>query len=179
MPKHKNIKAKNGVTPQQELFCNEFIKDLNATQAALRAKYSKNGARTTASKLLAKDNIQQLIYELNQERLKAVKIDANFVLEELHKIATSDVAEIFDENGKMKNIHDVPPIIRRAISSIETVEYFEGMGRDREQVGEIKKIKLWSKDKALENLGKHLKLFTEKHEIESKTLEDILTASKK
>lgn len=62
----------------------------------------------------------------------------------------------------LKNIQDIDESTRRAISSLETFEEFEGYGEDREKIGDTKKVKLIDKTKALELLGKHLGMFKEK-----------------
>lgn len=67
--------------------------------------------------------------------------------------------------GGLKNIQDIDESTRRAISSLETYEEFEGYGEEREKVGDTKKIKLIDKTKALELLGKHLGMFKEKVDI--------------
>lgn len=165
------------LTPKQELFCNEYLIDLNATQAAIRAGYSEKTARSTACEYLAKPNIQDRVAELNQKRINKVQIDADFVLKELYKIATSDVSTCFDDDGNLISIKEMPEPIRKAISSFEVQEVID---RDTgEATSYIKKVKLWSKDKSLENLGKHLKLFTDKveHNVGA-SLEEILTKSR-
>ena len=65
----------------------------------------------------------------------------------------------------LKNIHDIDESTRRAISSLETFEEFEGYGDNREKIGDTKKIKLIDKTKALELLGKHLGMFKDKIEL--------------
>ena len=67
---------------RQEQFCYEYIKDNNATKAAIRAGYSKKTARTQASRLLTKENIQERIEKLKQERNDSLMIDAQWVLRE-------------------------------------------------------------------------------------------------
>jgi len=163
MPKHKNLTTESNLTPQQERFAVEYIKDLNGTQAAIRAGYSSKGASAAGSRLLASHKVQQLIYKINQERLERTKIDADFVLKEHHRLATSDVAECFDDDGNMKNIKDMPKNVRLAIGSFEVQENFDK--ETGELLGYTKKVKLWSKDKNLENLGRHLKMYTDKSEI--------------
>lgn len=167
------------LTDQQELFCHEYLKDLNATQAAIRAGYSAKTAQEQSSRLLSNVMVSDYIYTSNQERLAKVKIDADFVLGELYKIATSDVGDCLNEDGSFKPMAEIPKHLRITIQSFEMIEYFEGPGEDREQVGFIKKVKFWNKDKSLENLGKHLKLFTDKVELSGQVkLEDILTKSR-
>lgn len=167
MPKHKHLKTESGLTRQQELFCHEFLKDLNARQSAIRAGYSEKTAQEQASRLLSNVKVQHLIDKLNQERLERTKIDADFVLKEHARLATSDVAECFDEDGNMKPIKDMPRNVRLAISSFDIEERVE---RDRDTGEELctvitKKVRLWNKDKNLENLGRHLALYTDKKEI--------------
>lgn len=167
------------LTAKQEMFCLEYLKDLNATQAAIRAGYKENTARAIGCENLTKPNISDRIIELNKDRIEEVKIDANFVLKGLAEIADCDIGDIYDDDGRMKPIKDIPKPIRKAIKSIETVEYYEGFGDDKEQVGWIRKIQFWSKDNSFQNLGKHLALFTEKHEHSgSISLEELLTKSK-
>lgn len=170
----------NELTPQQERFCHEYIVDLNGTQAAIRASYSVDTARQQGSRLLSNANVQELVYKLNQERIKDVKIDANFVLGELHKIASSSVKDMLNDDGTFKNISEIPDHVAKTIQNIDIEERVE---RDRdtgEEIAVVKvvKVKLWNKDKSLENLGKHLKLFTDKMEVGmSQTLEQIIGGS--
>lgn len=75
------------MTPKQERFVDEYLVDLNASQAAIRAGYSRRTARAIASENLAKPNIQEAIAEAKRERSEATKIDAEWVLRqavELH-----------------------------------------------------------------------------------------------
>lgn len=150
------------LSPIQEKFCVEYLVDMNGTKAALRAGYSEKGAATQSVRLLKNAYICSRIKILLDESLARTKINADKVLTELLKLATSDVRKLFDENGKMKPIHELDDDIAPAISSIEIDEIWEGLGRDRVQVGETKKVKFWDKPKALELLGKHLALFVDR-----------------
>lgn len=91
------------LTDKQELFCLEYIKDLNATQAYLRSYGAKKEttARINASKLLTNTNIATRINELQCERAKEVKLDANWVLQRLKDISDRCVqAEpVYDKEG--------------------------------------------------------------------------------
>lgn len=101
------------------------------------------------------------------------------ILLELRRLSMSDIRKIFNEDGSILPAHEWPDDIASVISSIEAVEEFEGAGRDREQVGWNKKVKLWNKEKAIELLGKHIAMFTEHvHHTGQITLEDLVTASR-
>lgn len=65
---------------KQEMFCREYLVDLNATQAAIRAGYSEKTARQMACKMLTKAYIAEHIAKLNKERIKRVQVDADWVL---------------------------------------------------------------------------------------------------
>ena len=105
---------KSKLSEQQVRFCYEYTKDLNGKQAAIRAGYSPKTAESQGSRLLSKVKVQEKIYQLNQERIEEVRIDSNFVLKELYKIASSDLSGMFREDGSIKPIHDWPEELRKA-----------------------------------------------------------------
>lgn len=110
------------LTAKQERFCREYIIDLNATQAAIRAGYSKKTANRIASENLSKLDIQKKIQELQQERAERTEITQDKVLKELAGIGFAPITK-----GK---------------------------------------IRAADKTKALELLGRHLGIFTDKLQIE-------------
>lgn len=110
------------LTAKQEIFCREYIIDLNATQAAIRAGYSKKTANRIASENLSKLDIQKKIQELQQERAERTEITQDKVLKELAGIGFAPITK-----GK---------------------------------------IRAADKTKALELLGRHLGMFTDKLQIE-------------
>jgi phage terminase small subunit len=158
------------LTPKQERFCEEFLIDLNGTQAAIRAGYGVKRARITGAELVAKRNIWDRIEALKAERSERTGITAAMVLNEFARIAFCDISQIFKEDGSLKDMSDIPEDARRAIAGIEIVEEFEDSGEDRKQIGYTKKIKFWDKPKALENLGKHLGIYLEDNKQQADTL---------
>jgi hypothetical protein len=100
------------------------------------------------------------------------------VLLELRSLSMADIREAFDEAGVLKHPQDWPDSLARAISGFEIDELFEGTGRDRRQVGQTRKLKLWDKKGALELIGKTLAMFIDKqqHTVE-KSLEDLVLES--
>jgi phage terminase small subunit len=156
--------VKEKLTEKQIRFCQEYIIDLNGTQAAIRAGYSEDSAQQIASENLLKPVIQEYIQELLDERAARTKATADFVISELYYLISFDPNIVYDENNRLKDIASIPKEARKAIASIEVFEEYQGRGEDRELIGFTKKIKFWDKTKVVDTLAKHLKLLTEKHE---------------
>lgn len=148
------------LTARQEKFCQEYLIDLNATQAAIRAGYMPTAARATGSENLTKPDIQSRLSELNKSRLEATGISQKRVLEEYAKIAFFDIREIFDVDGGLINVKQLDANNAGAIASIKSSEEW---GEDDEGnkiiTGTMKEVKVFDKIRALQDLGKHLGLF--------------------
>ncbi|HDC1418092.1 TPA: terminase small subunit [Salmonella enterica] len=144
------------LTDKQELFAREYLKDLNATQAAIRAGYSEKTARSQANRLLTNVDIETRIAELKSVRNEEVGIDAAYVLRRLVEIDQMDVLDIMTDDMSIKPVSEWPASWRRYLSGFDLAETFEGRGDDREMVGILKKIKWPDKVKNLELLGKHV-----------------------
>lgn len=149
----------------REMFCREYVSSNgHGTESAIKAGYSVRSAHVQASRMLKDIKIQNRIRQLRQERINAMKFDADAVLIELARIAKVDVGQAFNPDGTLKPIHDIPEDVRRAMSSVEIDEIYEGFGVERRAVGQTKKVKFIDKNRALENIGRNLKLFTDKVE---------------
>lgn len=148
------------LNPKQELFCREYLVDFNATQAAVRAGYGVKNAGAQGFENLKKPEIQARIARLVEERFAAADLSAEKVIAELCAIGFSDIGELFDANGALLSADQMPAAARRFVSSIEVVE-LKGNPDDEPQY--VKKVRLWDKPKALEMLGKYLKILTENH----------------
>lgn len=158
------------LTAKQELFVNEYLIDLNATQAAIRSGYSKNTASEIGYENLRKPQIIEAIKVANAERALEAKVTPAMVLKELAKIAFVDIRKAFDENGHLLSIPDMPEDIARAIAGVDLSTYTDKDGNNEL----TKKIKLIDKKGSLELLGKHLKLFTDKVEHTGKDGTDLI-----
>ncbi len=150
-----------GLTDKQKLFCHEYIIDLNATQACIRAGYSVNVASVQGSENLAKPNIQNYISELKEVRSKRCEITQDNVLKELAKIAFIEIDQFYNVNGQLKLPHELSDQAKASLSGIDIDEIW-GYNPDtetREKIGETKKVKLHNKITSLELLGRHLGIF--------------------
>lgn len=147
---------------KQEMFCREYLVDLNATQAAIRAGYSDKTARSQANRMLTNVDIEKRIQELKSERGERLEIDADYVLKRLVEIDQMDVADILLSNGEIKSIKDWPKVWRITLSGIDVTE----MAGDA--AGLLKKIKWPDKVKNLELLGKHVSIQAFSDKLETK-----------
>lgn len=166
------------LTDKQKRFCDEYLIDLNATQAAIRAGYSPKTAEQTASRLLRNVKVQEYIAKRQKELSRSTEITQERVIKELALIAFSNNADyahvvekkmqveaggtlvdVLDEDGK--------PVMYRTVEPVLTEELTEEQKR---ALAVIKKgrdgleVKSCDKVKALELLGKHLGIFTDKIE---------------
>lgn len=158
------------MTNKQEIFCNEYIKDFNATRAYKSAYPGCKKDETAAqagSRLLRNVNVKNRIEELKEELKVQGKVTQEMIIQELVKIGFSDIRKLYTEHGSLKNIQDIDDSTASAISSVESFEEYEGRGNDREYIGDTKKIKMYSKEKALELLGKQIGMFKDKVEVSS------------
>lgn len=150
------------LTDKQELFAREFIKDLNATQAVIRAGFSEKSARNQAYRLMTNDDILNRIAELKADRNEQVGVDAAYVLRRLTEIDQMDVLDILLANGELKPIKDWPKVWRTTLSGLDVIEMASA---DTSAI--LKKIKWPDKVKNLELLGKHVDVQAFKENIKS------------
>lgn len=157
------------MTEAQKRFCDEYLIDLNATRA-YKVAYPNCKKDETAcvngSRLLRNAKVKEYIAIHQKKREERTQVTQDRVIQELAKIAFADIRELYDDNGNLKNVKCLEDEIAGAVSQLETFEEYEGRGEDREYIGDTKKVKLLDKTKALELLGKHLGIFTDKLELD-------------
>lgn len=163
-PGSKLAKGADGLNDKQRLFCAEYIVDLNGSAAAIRAGYSAKTARAIAQELLVKPEVVAKVQALMDERANRTQVTADRVITEVARLGFADLRKLFDEHGGLLPVNQWPDDIAAAVASVEVDELFEGFGENRIQVGYTRKVKLWDKAKSLEMLGRHLKLWVDRHE---------------
>ena len=147
------------LTEKQQLFVDEYLIDLNATQAAIRAGYSVKTAKDIGCQNLAKLNIQQAISEKMAERSKRTGVNQDRIVLELAKIAFVNAADVIDSDDatiKEGATSDDTAAIQSV--KVKVIPTKEGEGVERE-------IRLNDKLKALELLGKHLGMWNDKLDV--------------
>ena len=156
------------LTEKQKRFVEEYLIDLNATQAAIRAGYSPKTANEQGTQNLAKLSIQDAVAKAMAERSRRTGINQDRVLRELARIAFANARDVINmEDATLKE--DACPDDTAAIQSVK-VKTFGEDGVERE-------IRMGDKLKALEMLGRHLGMFKDNLNLTVETsqkLDDIL-----
>lgn len=147
------------LTHKQRRFVDEYLIDLNATQAAIRAGYSRRRANTAGSRLLEDPRIISAIDAAKTTRSQRTQIDADWVLKRLADEADADMAELYDDDGDLLPIEDWPLIWRQGlVTGVDIEVLFEGQGENRKEVGRVKKIRMSDRIRRLELIGKHVRV---------------------
>lgn len=163
--------AERKLTPKQQKFVDEYLTDLNATQAAIRAGYSQKTAKEQAARLLTNVNIAAEIERQRKKTQKKLEIRRERVIEELAAIAFAngtDYAKIISVDGQASvaftPTENLTPEKRKAIAGIKETQ--SGM-----------EVKLHDKLRAIEMLDKYLGLFEQQKEVEEVSLADSIAAA--
>jgi phage terminase small subunit len=154
--------GKDNLTPKQQRFIQEYLIDLNATQAAIRAGYSAKNADKIGSQQLGKTRVRFFIDKALNARLKRTEITADMVIAELARVGFSNMGNYAQWNEHGVTLHDSDKLTvdaARCVSEVSQTVTAEG--------GTVK-FKLHDKVAALENLGRHLGMFTDKVEVTGK-----------
>lgn len=155
------------LTPKQQRFVDEYLIDLNATQAAIRAGYSKKTARVTGQENLTKPDIADAIRKAQERRSEQTQIDAEWVLRRLAEESEADVADLFDEYDNLRPVREWPRIWRKGlVAGMDVSVEYERVDGEKKPTGTLTKVRLSDRAKRLEMLGKHVFVgaFSEKHE---------------
>ena len=150
------------LNPRQLRFIDEYLVDLNGTQAAIRAGYSPKGAEVASHRLLRDERVAAIVAERTEKRVAKLEITAERVLQETARLAFLDIRKAFDEDGNLKPMHELDDDTAAAIAGLDVFEEWQGRGQDREYLGRVKKLKLSDKKGALELLARHLGLLNDK-----------------
>lgn len=148
---------------KRQLFTEEYLIDLDATKAAVRAGYSPKTAHSQGHRLLKDPVINAAIQQAMKERARRVELKADDVIEELRRIAFTNMSDVvsINESGAtfLKNSESWPEDSKSAVAEVAFIENNSGVHF---------RIKMHDKIKALELLGKHLGILRENIEIAGK-----------
>lgn len=154
----------NAMSPKQARFVEEYLIDLNATQAAIRAGYSAKTAEQQGYQLLQNTSVAAAIAEAQAARSERTEITQDMVLRELARIGFGDIRKLFTPGGNLLAVSDLDDDTAACLSSIE-ITTRKVRGGDDDEVEEVSKVRLWDKRAALVDIGKHLGMFKDRLEI--------------
>lgn len=146
------------MTNKQKRFIEEYLIDFNATQSAIRAGYSPKSAFIIGDENLKKPKIKGEIEKAIAERSRRTGISQDRVIQELARIAFVNFNDIVNENGEIKTDASADDLACVESYKVENGDSINGSSSKRE-------VKLASKLKALELLGKHLGMFSDKFDV--------------
>jgi phage terminase small subunit len=165
---------KDGLTPQQARFCEEYVIDLNGAQAAIRAGFAHRSARVTASRLLARDNVAGRVADLKRASFERSGLEADMLLKQLAEQSTADLADIIRVDGSLKPVHEWPLVWRQGlVAGIEVAT--TTLGGDEGAEASLHKVRLADRTKIRELLGKHVKVLAWKEVVEHGVADDLAT----
>jgi phage terminase small subunit len=154
------------LTPKQETFVREYLVDLNATQAAIRAGYSSRTAYSIGEENLKKPEIAAAVDAGMKDRAERIEITADKVLRELALIGFANMADYMSTGPDGDPFLDFSGLTRdqaAALAEVTVEDFKDGRGEDARDVRRIK-FKLADKKGALVDIGRHLGMFKDKVE---------------
>lgn len=152
------------LNPKQARFVTEYLKDLNATQAAIRAGYSAKTANQIGSRLLANVQVAKAIEEAQANLAAKHGVTIDRIVAELALLGFSNMNDFIRIGSDGDPYTDFSALTREqaaAISEVTVEDFKDGRGEDARDVRKVR-FKLVDKRAALVDLGKHLGMFTEK-----------------
>lgn len=147
------------LSPQHHLFVLNYVaRPSSATAAYIAAGFSPGGAKQSASRMLADPLIKAEVSRLMGEKFKALHMDVDEILARTASLARVNAADLFDELGNLKPIHDLEEHHALAIAGVDVQEITTGSGETAKVVGSLKKVRLRDPMPALRLLAEHKKL---------------------
>ena len=149
---------------RRQRFAREYVIDLNGTRAAIAAGYSERTAAAQASQLLTNRNVRALVDRFTSERASKLEVRAEKVLEEIARLAFSNMQDYTRVDSDGKAILDMSTITRDQFAAVQEIreDATGGTGDGERKVVLRTTLKLSDKTKNLELLGRHLGMFNDK-----------------
>ena len=146
--------ARTALTAKQEAFVQQYLLDLNATQAAIRAGYSAKTAESQGSTLLRNPKVALAVQEARQRTSERLELTRDDVIRQYQRIGFSDPRKIFDAYGQIKAITDLDDDTAAAIQGID-VEMKPSLSEDGEPISiPVLKVKMADRKSALDSIMK-------------------------
>src|SRR5436190_8191831 len=128
---------------RETLFVHEFLLDWDGPRAARVVGYSGKNVKCTASRLLAAPHVAAAVKREIADRTARLRATVDNTVREIARLCFSDVGELFDESGRLKNVKALPPDVRACIASIKVVKKNLITGDNSQEW--VHEVKLWNK----------------------------------
>ena len=158
-------------TADKVRFAEEYVSNGENASKAYRTVHPDvtiDSAQSLGPRLSKMPEVRKLIDAARLDALKDLKVTTNTVLKALLNILMFDPKDLVEDDGTMVALKDIPYEARMALAGVEVSEMFEGSGAGRERVGMLHKYKTNDRVRAAELIGKHLKMWTDKLEVDEK-----------
>jgi phage terminase small subunit len=162
------MKTTKRLTAKQKRFVDEYLIDLNASQAAVRAGYRHPDI---GRQQLTKSHVRDAVEKAKALRVRRTQITQDRVLQEEAKVAFSDPRELFNPDGTLIPLEQLPERIARALASFKIRNHVDKQGNQTVTY----EYKLWDKGRALERVEKHLGMFAKDNAQVGKATGDAVT----
>ena len=149
------------LTAKQQVFVAEYLIDLNATQAAIRAGYSKNRADAMGHENLRKPEIAEAVQAAMKAREARTEVTQDRVLREYAKLGFLDPRRFYDESGNLIPVNKLDAEVAAALMGVEVIE---SRDPDGGPLNFTKKVKFADKKGALDSMARHLGMFVDRSE---------------
>ena len=149
--------AKDSLTDKQERFVEEYLVDLNASAAAVRAGYAEGSAGVSGCRLLKEYKIQRLIAEKRKSVAEYAEVSVVRILEEYRRIAFADLRDVVQVRDGQVYITDTDALTPEQAASLSEIS----------QTKDGIRVKIFDKQRALDSMAKHLGMFIEQHQVET------------
>jgi phage terminase small subunit len=169
MPRH-------GVVARRKRFAQAYVASLHPAKAAIAAGFSPNGASARGYRLLTMPDVQAWVAHYAKEHARQMDLTAERTLLEIARCAFLDPRKLFADDGTIRPVSEWDDDTAAAVASLEVTELWDrGVNGQRVKVGKLTKLRFHSKERTLEQLGRHLALFSKADE-EGRSISELLKA---
>lgn len=153
-------------TPKEEAFCQAYVRLSNQFEAYKESYNAENmkdeTIRVKACQMLKTHKIKTRVNQIRISVEKRNMITIDELIVDLANMVRFDPADMYDENGALKSIHDMPKPVRQMLHGMDVSEIYDWIDGDKINIGQLKKVKLYNKLDSIEKLLKHFGAY-EKH----------------
>jgi len=166
----EQTKDADGLTAQWRAVINHYLADPQRNKKAAyqqvydpKRKQPDGPLRAAATRLFKNSAVKAYVDRRNADVAAALELTQERVVREWVRLGFFDVRKLFDADGNLLPIHQLPDDVAAAVASVEVVAV-KGTGKEGEPVVHVKRVRLWDKRATLDAMARHLKMFGDEGE---------------